>query len=122
MVRAAVHGDERGESRDQAEHDQGAAAGASGDAAGSLALLVRDQVYGLHRGASSTASPAATARRSAETEPAEPSSSRPTVCGVMGTRSSFCSARAKPEICSAGPLSTMLDTSPPPSWERWKSN
>src|SRR5258705_9407624 len=98
MMGAPVHQDERRQPREQAEHDQRASAGASCDAAPALALSAGDEVDGLHRGASSTASPAAIARRSADTEPTASSSCTPTVCGVMGTRSSFCSALAKPEI------------------------
>src|ERR1700722_13616217 len=118
VVGAAVHRDHHRESDDHPKHDQRGTTGAAGPvggATGALALLAGDEFFTLQRGSSSTARPVAPASRAAETSPAARSSSTPTVCGLKGTRNSLCSARAKPEICSAEPLSTMLEASPPPS-------
>src|SRR6185437_7248741 len=122
MTGAAVHQDEHGQTGHHGEHYQRTSAGAPGERTGALTLFARDQVDGPHRGASSTARPAATASLSAETVPTESPSSRPTVCGMSGTCISHWSASEKPLICRAGPLKTTLDTSPPPSCERWKSS
>src|ERR1039458_5881013 len=82
---------------DHGEDRVHAAAGAAGRYARAAALVGRDKVDGPHRPVSSTARPAAIARRWAETgAPPRAPSAMPTVSRVTATPSSACSASAKP--------------------------
>src|ERR1700679_3609272 len=120
-MRAAVEEREHDQAAEQSKYQEHRATGARADGA-AAALLGGDQVDGSHPGTCSVARPAAIASRSAETEAKALSSMPRTDWRRTARPRSASSASAKPDISSAGPLRTTLVTSPPPSWERWKSS
>src|SRR6185436_9313836 len=106
------HDDEQREDADERIRADARASAAAGG------LLDRDQVDGLHAGASSMASPAATARRPAS-KPAGAPSTAPV---VTGRPSSEDRAASKPGMADAGPETTARSTTALPPWAMWKSS